>query len=193
MTKLYVPVVTLSDNDNITFLKKIKQGSKRTISWNKYRSEIITKPNNNNLVYLIDPTIRNINKLFFLSFENGRYSFDTYYISTYYIITPLVEINALINNKPFFDQPVKNKQEAFEKLIEMSRNDAIQQVDWLYYQTYYKLIGKDIYQDKHIREFLNKLTLQESQKKMTVPQCFLLLKSSKKLFYFFLDSLIVTE
>ena len=182
MTKLYVPVVTLSDNDNITFLEKIKQGSKRTISWNKYRSEIITKPNNNNLVYLIDPTIRNINKLFFLSFENGRYSFDTYYISTYYIITPLVEINALINNKPFFDQPVKNKQEAFEKLIEMSRNDAIQQVDWLYYQTYYKLIGKDIHQGKHIREFLNKLTLQESQKKMMVPQCFLLLKSSKKLF-----------
>ena len=187
MTKLYVPVVTLSDNDNITFLEKIKQESKRTISWNKYRSEIITKPNNNNLVYLIDPTIRNINKLLFLSFENGcnasgRYSFDTYYISTYYIITLLVEINALINNKPFFDQPVKNKQEAYKKLIEMSRNDAIQQVDWLYYQTYYKLIGKDIHQGKHIREFLNKLTLQESQKKMMVPQCFLLLKSSKKLF-----------
>ena len=187
MTKLYVPVVTLSDNDNITFLEKINQRSKRTISWNKYRSEIITKSNNNNLVYLIDPAIRNINKLFFLSFENGcnasgRYSFDTYYTSTYYIITPLVEINALINNKPFFDQPVKNKQEAYEKLIEMSRNDAIQQVDWLYYQKYYKLIGKDTYQDKHIREFLNKLTLQESQKKMTVPQCFLLLKSSKKLF-----------
>ena len=125
--------------------------------------------------------------MFFLSFENGcnasrRYSFDTYYISTYYIITLLVEINALINNKPFFDQPVKNKQEAYEKLIEMSRNDAIQQVDWLYYQTYYKLIGKDIHQGKHIREFLNKLTLQESQKKMMVPQCFLLLKSSKKLF-----------
>ena len=187
MTKLYVPVVTLSDNDNFTFLEKINQRSKRTISWNKYRSEIITKSNNNNLVYLIDPAIRNINKLFFLSFENGcnasgRYSFDTYYTSTYYIITPLVEINALINNKPFFDQPVKNKQEAYEKLIEMSRNDAIQQVDWLYYQKYDKLIGKDTYQDKHIREFLNKLTLQESQKNMTVPQCFLLLKSSKKLF-----------
>ena len=39
---------------------------------------------------------------------------------------PLVEIkdfNALIDNKPFFDQPVKNKQEAYEKLIELSRND----------------------------------------------------------------------
>ena len=37
--KLYVPVVTLSVNDNIKFLENIKQGFKRTISWNKYRSE----------------------------------------------------------------------------------------------------------------------------------------------------------
>ena len=39
---------------------------------------------------------------------------------------PLVEVkdfNALIDNKPFFDQPVKNKQETYEKLIEMSKND----------------------------------------------------------------------
>ena len=38
---------------------------------------------------------------------------------------PLVEIedfNALINNKPFFDQPVKNKQGTYEKLVEISRN-----------------------------------------------------------------------
>ena len=38
----------------------------------------------------------------------------------------LVEIkdfNALIDNKPFFDQPVKSKQEAYEKLIKISRND----------------------------------------------------------------------
>ena len=39
-TKLYVPVFTLSINGNIKFLENIKQGFKRTISWNKYRSEI---------------------------------------------------------------------------------------------------------------------------------------------------------
>ena len=39
---------------------------------------------------------------------------------------PLVEIknfNSLIDNKAFFDQPIQNKQEAYEKLIQMSRND----------------------------------------------------------------------
>ena len=65
-TKLYVPVVTLSINDNIKFLENIKQGFKRTIYWNKYRSEITTQTRNN-LDYLIDPTFRKINRLFFHS------------------------------------------------------------------------------------------------------------------------------
>ena len=40
--KLYTPVVTFSINDNIKFIENIKQGFKRTIYWNKYRSEITT-------------------------------------------------------------------------------------------------------------------------------------------------------
>ena len=47
--KLYVPVVTLSSDDSIKFLENIKQVFKRTISWNKYRSEIPTQPKSNNL------------------------------------------------------------------------------------------------------------------------------------------------
>ena len=41
--KRYVPVVTLSINDSIKFFENIRQGFKRTISWNKYRSEIRTQ------------------------------------------------------------------------------------------------------------------------------------------------------
>ena len=65
--KVDVAVVTLSINDNIKFLKNIKQGFKRTISWNKYRSQITAQPKNNHLKYLIDPTFRNINRSFVLS------------------------------------------------------------------------------------------------------------------------------
>ena len=130
------------------FLENIKQGFKRTISSNKYRSEITTQTKNNNLDYLIDPTFRNINTLFVLSFKNGnndptRDSFNKYYM-------PLVEIKdfkALIDNKPFFDQPVKNKQEVYEKLIKMSRNDDCltgNLLNYLYHQNYYKLIGTDL-------------------------------------------------
>ena len=43
-TKLYVPIVTLSINGNVKLLENIKQGYKRKLFWNKYRSEIITQP-----------------------------------------------------------------------------------------------------------------------------------------------------
>ena len=61
--KCYVPVVTLSINDNIPLLENIKQGFKRNTSWNKFRSEITTQTKNNNLDYLIDLRFRNINRL----------------------------------------------------------------------------------------------------------------------------------
>ena len=90
----------------------------------KYRSEITAQPRNNNLDYLIDSTFTKINRLFILLFKNGnnnptRNSFDKYYM-------PLVEIkdfNVLIDNNIFFYQLVKNKQEAYEKLFKMSRNN----------------------------------------------------------------------
>ena len=43
-SKLYVPVVTLSINDNIQFQKMCRRGFKRTISWIKYRSETTAQP-----------------------------------------------------------------------------------------------------------------------------------------------------
>ena len=68
--KLYVPVVTLSINGNIKFLENAKQGFKRTIPWNKYRSGKTTQSKDNNSQYLIDPTLSNINRLFLLLFTN---------------------------------------------------------------------------------------------------------------------------
>ena len=38
-TNLYVPVVTLSTQDNEKLLPQLKSGFKRTISWNKYLSK----------------------------------------------------------------------------------------------------------------------------------------------------------
>ena len=67
-TKLYFSVVTLSINENIKFLENIKEEFKRRISCNKYRSQITTQPQNNNSDCMIDPTFRNINRLFVLSF-----------------------------------------------------------------------------------------------------------------------------
>ena len=39
-TKLYVPVVTLSKGSDKKLLEQLKSGFKRTIKWNKHRSQM---------------------------------------------------------------------------------------------------------------------------------------------------------
>ena len=68
--KLYVPVVTLSAEEDNKLLHQLKSGFKRTIKWSKYMSQMSNQTKNNNLNYLIDPTFSNVNRLFVLSFEN---------------------------------------------------------------------------------------------------------------------------
>ena len=55
-TKLYIPVVTLSTENDKRLLEQLRVGFKRTIKWNKYRSEMTNQTKNSNLNYLIDPT-----------------------------------------------------------------------------------------------------------------------------------------
>ena len=76
---------------------------------------------NNNLNYLIDPTFTNVIRLLVLTLENedDRTSFSKFYL-------PKVEIkdfNVLIDRKPLFEIPVKNKEEAYEAIIEVSKNN----------------------------------------------------------------------
>ena len=103
---MYVPVVTVSAEDDNKLLEQLKAGFKRKITWNKYRSEMSNQTKSNNLNYFIDPTFTNVNRLFILSFkiEDDRISFSKYYV-------PKVEIkdfNVLIDGKPFFEIPVRS-------------------------------------------------------------------------------------
>ena len=69
-TKLYVPAVTLSTQDNAKLLQQLKSGFKRTINWNKYESDIEAFAQNKYLDHLINPSFQGVNRLFVLSFEN---------------------------------------------------------------------------------------------------------------------------
>ena len=98
-TKLYAPVVTLSTENDKKLLEQLRKGFKRTIKWNKYRSERTNQTKNNNLNYLIDPAFAKVNRLFVLSFQkekNDRISFSKYYV-------PSIQIkdfnNVLVNGK----------------------------------------------------------------------------------------------
>ena len=68
-TKLYFPIVTLSKENDIKLSEQLKSEFKRTIKWNKYRSQMTIQPQNNDLNYLIDPTFTNVDYLFCLFFN----------------------------------------------------------------------------------------------------------------------------
>ena len=118
-TTLYLPVVTLSKENDTKLLEQLKLEFKKTIKRNKYRSHM-----NNNLNYLIDPTFTNVSRLFVLTFPrynntDSRYSYSNYYVPN----VKINDFNVLIDCKSFFDLPVKNEEETYEKMIKMSNNN----------------------------------------------------------------------
>ena len=84
-TKLYLPVVTLSPQDNVKLLKQLESGFKRTMNRNKYQSIKTDQAQNKYLDFSIDPSFQGVNRLFVLSFEDrrGRESYKRYHLPTF--------------------------------------------------------------------------------------------------------------
>ena len=70
-TKLYVPVVTLSTQDNAKVLEQLKSGFKRVINWNKFLSKPELLAQYPNLNHLVELSFQGVSRLFVLAFENG--------------------------------------------------------------------------------------------------------------------------
>ena len=101
-TKLYVPVVSLSKENDIKLLEQLKSGFKRTIKWNKYRSQMTIQLQNNNLNYLIDPIFTNVNRLFVLLFKKDNEGDNRDSLSDYYVTNiKIKDFNVLIDGKSF--------------------------------------------------------------------------------------------
>ena len=77
-TKLYVPVVTLSTQDNSKILPQLKLSFKRTINWNKFLAKPELLRQNPNLNYLFEPGFQGVNRLFVLAFENDAKRISSY-------------------------------------------------------------------------------------------------------------------
>ena len=160
--KLYVPVVSLSAENDNELLEQLKSGFRITIKLNKYMSQMSNQTKNNNLNYLIDPTFNNVNRLFVLSFENqdDRTSYYKYYV-------PNVEIkyyNVLIDGNAFFELPIKNIEETYEKIIQITDHSGYYTrgnlLDYEYFKENYKLIAIDLskqieLENKDIKQQIN--------------------------------------
>ena len=151
--KLYIPVVTFSKDDEIKLLTNVKSGFTREIEWNKHRSQVSTEAINNNLNILIDPTFTNVNRLFVLAYRNAddRQSFSQFYLPRVMI----KDFNVIIDKVAFFDLPIKNEEETYERIIDISRNNEYTTgnlLDYDYFKKYYKSIAIDLSKQQVLQE-----------------------------------------
>ena len=107
-------------------LEQLKTGFKRTITWNKYRSEMTNQIKNDNLNYLIDPTFTKVNRLFVLLFENENdiTSFSDYYVPN----VQIKDFNVLIDIKSFFDVQQKITKKLLNKLLKWEETMITRQI-----------------------------------------------------------------
>ena len=112
-----------------------------------------TEAINNNLKILIDPTFPNVNRLFVLAYQNAddRQSFSQFYLPKVMV----KDYNVIIDKLAFFDLPIKTEEEAYEKIIDISRNNEYtigNLLDYDYFKKYYKLIAIDLSKQQVLQE-----------------------------------------
>ena len=113
-----------------------------------------TEAINNNLNILIDPTFTNVNRSFVLAYgqvNNDRQSFSRFYLQNVMI----KDYNVIIDKLAFFDLPIKTEEEAYEKIVDISRNNEHTTgnlLDYDYFKKYYKLIPIDLSKQQVLQE-----------------------------------------
>ena len=101
-----------------------------------------TEAINNNLNILIDPTFTNVNRLLVLAYRtaDNRQSFPQFYLPNVMV----KNFNVIIDKLAFFNLPIKTEEGAYEKIIDISRNNEYTTgnlLDYDYFKKHYKLIA----------------------------------------------------
>ena len=140
-TKLYVPVVTLSTQDNAKLLQQLKSGFKRTFNWKKNQSDSKINVQNRYLNHLVNSSFQGVNRIFALSFQN---EIDRTLHSNYYL--PKVEIKyykVIIDGKNLFNQPINSNLKTYENIRKTATGKGDDDttgclLDYSYFKDYFK-------------------------------------------------------
>ena len=189
--KIYVPVVTLSTQENTKFLQQLKSGFKRVINWNKYLSKPELLGQNPNLNHLVEPSFQGINRLFVLAFENDadRTSDEEYYLPT----VEIKDYNIVINGENFFDQPIKNNKVTYDNIrkIAIGQGDDFTTgclLDYPYFANTYKMIAVDLSKQQALDadpRAIQQINFTANLDRARNTRVYFILEEAKELFYTF--------
>ena len=157
-TKLYVPVVPLSKEDNKDFIERQNKGFQRSIYWNEYKTKEINEDADANVYKYInlDPSFQGVNRFFVMAYNrvdgqptrNGQRKY-------YLLRISLNKYNVIIDGKNFYDNPIESDIEKYrelKKVIIRKGEDYItgSLLDYNYFDKHYKLVAVDLSKEKEL-------------------------------------------
>ena len=125
--KIYVPILTLSSEDNVKLSKLLSEGFKRSIYWNEYKvipNKIVEIAANDEEKYireLLDSSWQGVKRLFVLAYnntadDNGQVSID--FFRNYFLPRFKIEnCNIEIDGRNFYDQPINDSIKQYGKVM----------------------------------------------------------------------------
>ena len=157
-TKLHVPVVTLSKEDNKDFIEQQYKKFQRSIYWNEYKTKEINENADANVFKCInlDPSFQGVNRLFVMEYNraNGqptRNGQQKYYLPR----INLEKYNVIIDGRNFYDNPIESDIEKYRELKKVMIGKGEDYTtgslfDFNYFDKHYKLVAVDSSKQKEL-------------------------------------------
>ena len=157
-TKMYVPVVTLSKEDNKDFIEQQNKGFQRSIYWNEYKTkEIIENADANVFKYInLDPSFQGVNRLFVTAYNSANGQPTRNGQRKYYL--PRIDLNrynVIIDGRSFYDNPIESDIEKYRELkkVMIGKGEDYTTgslLDFNYFKKHYKLVAVDLSKQKEL-------------------------------------------
>ena len=159
-TELYIPIVTLSTNDNVKLTSSLSKVFKGSIFWNKYKSKIETHTTDaNNLKRIVlDSSFQGVNRLSVLAYDGEtankiiNINSDKQYAWSRVNVT---KFNVLIDGRNFYDQPISDEIKKYNELIQLTTGKSEDYttgclLDLSYFKKHYNIIASDLSKQKEL-------------------------------------------
>ena len=151
-TKLYVPVVTLSKEDNKDFIEQQNNGFQRSIYWNEYKTKEINEDADANLLKYInlDPSFQGVNRYNRANGQPTRNGKQKYYLPR----IDLEKYNVIIDGKNLYDNPIESDIEKYRELkkVMVGKGEDYTTgslLNFNYFDKHYKLVAVDLSKQKN--------------------------------------------
>ena len=154
--KLYVPVVTLSIEDNAKLTKLLSEGFKISVYWNKYKVIPNKIYNRNNYIReLLDSSYQGVKRLFILVYDNTDANLVTADSHEKYFLprTKIENYNIEIDGRNFYDQPINDLIKQYDEVRKISTGQGDDYttgclLDFACFEKNYRLITADLSKQK---------------------------------------------